>query len=109
MSFKGDNERNLPMTSCPEPPTSSPIRSSVPISNPNCPSDTPGLPLSLLDFPTANLITMALTGSFLQFYVLTITAFISLAKCRPAQQAPLHQNAEPLPLEVPGDNPLVFC
>ena len=43
------------------------------------------------------------------FYVLTTIALISLISCSAIEQSPLHQDAIPLPLEVPGDNPLVFC
>jgi hypothetical protein len=52
---------------------------------------------------------MALISSLLLFYIVTITAVISLVSCRLDEQSPLHQNAIPLPLEVPGKNPLVFC
>ena len=41
--------------------------------------------------------------------LITTLALISLVCCSLAQQLPLHQNAIPLPLDVPGDNPLVFC
>jgi hypothetical protein len=52
---------------------------------------------------------MAPISSFLKFYVLVMTALLSLVSYSLNQQAPLHQHAMPLPLEVPGDNPLVFC
>ena len=42
-------------------------------------------------------------------YILTTIALVSLVSCSAIQQSPLHQDAIPLPLEVPGDNPLVFC
>jgi len=52
---------------------------------------------------------MALISSLLLFCILTITAGISLVSCRLDEQSPLDQNVLPLPLEVPGKNPLVFC
>jgi hypothetical protein len=52
---------------------------------------------------------MALITSFVQLYVLAIATLIPHIACTWVRQSPLHQNAIPLPLEVPGHNPLVFC
>lgn len=52
---------------------------------------------------------MALLSAFLQLYALTIAALIPHIACVWKRQSPLRQNALPLPLEVPGHNPLVFC
>jgi hypothetical protein len=52
---------------------------------------------------------MTLISRFLQFFVLTITSFSPLISCSVEQQSLIHHNVIPLPLEVPGKNPLVFC
>jgi hypothetical protein len=52
---------------------------------------------------------MAPISSLSLFSIITITAVISLVSCRLDEQSPLYQNVIPLPIEVPGNNPLVFC